>query len=211
MSFPLVQKILAEGYHTGYRHLHLTGGEPLLWESLLETLDFAFDLGYQTVFVNTNGTLFTRHVNARLSGYRGLSFSVSLEGNEKRHNHLRGPDAHRLTMKKIGMALDANLHLTVFTTIGKTLLTSLPDYVDELYRKFPDIKGLSLIQLIQVAKSEFSLSGDLLDPAGFLRLVRMVSLLNFYGQKIEILNNPLAAVVSKKFEIPHIPCRSCAC
>ncbi len=205
LPFPLVKNILTEGYHTGYRHLHLTGGEPLLWESFFEALDFAFGLGYQRIFVNTNGTLFTRHTIARLTGYHELSFSVSIEGTEKRHNHIRGIDTYRLTMKKIEMALSFGLNLTIFMTIDKTLLADLPDCVDELYCKFPDIKGLSLIQLIRGTKSEFSLSGNLLDPAGFLRLVRMVSLLNLYGHKIEILNNPLAVVVSKQFEIPHIP------
>jgi len=205
LSLALVKKILAEGYLIGYRHLHLTGGEPLLWEGLFDALDFAFDLGYQTVFINTNGALFTESINTRLSGYSGLSFSVSLEGSEKFHNHLRGPGAYCLTMKKIGMALNAGLDLTIFTVVGKTLLADLPDYVDKLYSKFPNIKGLSLIQLIRVTRNEFSLSSELLDPTDFLKLIRMVSLLNLCGHKTEILNNPLAVVVSKQFGVPLIP------
>ena len=53
----LVKGILHEGYETGYRHLHLTGGEPLLWKGLMDILERAFGMGYETAFLNTNGTV----------------------------------------------------------------------------------------------------------------------------------------------------------
>ncbi len=41
----LVKEIIVEGDDAGYRHLHITGGEPLLWEGLFETLDHGFKVG----------------------------------------------------------------------------------------------------------------------------------------------------------------------
>ena len=64
----LVQTMVREGYETGYRHLHLTGGEPLLWDGLLGIFDYAFALGYQTAFLNTNGTLLTGKVSRKTCG-----------------------------------------------------------------------------------------------------------------------------------------------
>jgi molybdenum cofactor biosynthesis enzyme MoaA len=81
----LVKEIISEGYTTGFRNLHITGGEPLLWEGLFDALDFAFDLGYQTVFLNTNGTLLAQDINRQLADYAGLSISVSLDGPEMLH------------------------------------------------------------------------------------------------------------------------------
>ena len=106
---------------------------------------------------------------------------------------------------EFSQALDAGIDLCIFTTVSKSLLPILPHFIDDLYERFPDINLFSLIQLIRVRDDVFDLSNELLDPADFLKLVRMVSLLNLYGHETEILNNPLAVVVSKLFEMPLIP------
>src|SRR5690606_19979561 len=73
----LVRTMVREGYEAGYRHLHVTGGEPLLWDGLPEIFDCAFDCGYQTAFLNTNGTLLTDELSRTLAMYSGLALSVS--------------------------------------------------------------------------------------------------------------------------------------
>ena len=205
LSIDLVREIISEGYHLGYRRLHITGGEPLLWEGLFEALDYAFLLGYKKVFINTNGTLLTEGLISRLSDYVSFSNSVSLEGPESLHDRIRGQGSYRRAVLGIEKALDAGIDLCIFTTVSKSLLPILPHFIDDLYERFPDINLFSLIQLIRVRDDVFDLSNELLDPADFLKLVRMVSLLNIYGHKTEILNNPLAVVVSKLFEMPLIP------
>lgn len=205
LSIDLVREIISEGYRLGYRRLHITGGEPLLWEGLLEALDYAFSSGYKKVFINTNGTLLTEGLISRLSDYDGFSISVSIEGPESFHDKVRGQGSYRQTEQGIRKALDAGIDLIIFTTVSKSLLPALPHFIDDLYERFPDINLFSLIQLIRVRDDIFDLSNELLDPAGFLKLVRMVSLLNLYGHETEILNNPLAVVVSKLFEMPLIP------
>ena len=205
MSVGLAKDILSEGYHLGYRRLHITGGEPLLWRGLFETLDYAFSLGYKKVFINTNGTLLTKNFLSQCAGYDGFSISVSIEGPESLHDRVRGQGSWQRSVKGIQRALDADLDTVIFTTVGKTLLGELPCYTDELYTKFPEIRCLSLIQIIRVCNDMFDLSSELLEPDAFLKLVRMVSLLNLYGHRIGILNNPLAVVVSKLLEIPWIP------
>ena len=74
LSPDLVQTMVREGYEAGYRHLHITGGEPLLWDGLLDIFDYAFALGYQAAFLNTNGTLLTPEVGRKLAGYRDSPF-----------------------------------------------------------------------------------------------------------------------------------------
>lgn len=205
LSIDLVREIISEGYHLGYRRLHITGGEPLLWEGLFEALDYAFSSGYKKVFINTNGILLTEGLISRLLDYDDFLISVSLEGPESFHDRVRGQYSYRRAVLGIEKALDAGIDLIIFSTVSKSLLPVLPYFVDDLYERFPDINLFSLIQLIRVRDDVFDLSNELLDPADFLKLVRMVSLLNLYGHKTEILNNPLAVVVSKLFEIPWIP------
>ena len=52
LSLDLARGIVTEGYGAGYRHLHLTGGEPLLWEGLFPTLDHALATGYRRISKN---------------------------------------------------------------------------------------------------------------------------------------------------------------
>ena len=205
LPIDIVREIISEGYHLGYRRLHITGGEPLLWEGLFGALDYAFSSGYKKVFINTNGTLLTEGLISRLSGYDGFSISVSLEGPESLHDRVRGQGSYRQTEQGIEKALDAGIDLCIFTTVSKSLLPVLPHFIDDLYERFTGINLFSLIQLIRVKDDIFDLSNELLGPGDFLKLVRMVSLLNLYGHKTEILNNPLAVVVSKVFEMPLIP------
>ncbi len=205
LSMDVVKEIIFEGFRLGYRRLHITGGEPLLWKGLFEVVDYAFCSGYKGVFINTNGVLISKNLMERLSGYDGVSISLSLDGPQTLHDSVRGVGAYRQAERGISRALDAGVDLCVFTTVSKSLLAVLPRFVDELYNRFPNISHFSLIQLIRVKDDVYDLSNELLDPRHFLELVRMVSFLNTYGHKTEILNNPLATVVSKLFEIPFIP------
>jgi MoaA/NifB/PqqE/SkfB family radical SAM enzyme len=162
-------------------------------------------MGYQTGFLNTNGTLLTVDVSGRLTAYKGLSISVSLEGTEALHDHLRGEGSYRQALQGIERALVAGINLFIFTTACKSLLPNLPRFAGDLYKKFPSIKYLTLIQLIPVTDGAFTLSGELLDPEDFLQLVDKVSLLNLLGLRTCFLNNPLAYVASKLLKLLWIP------
>ena len=197
--------LVREGYEAGYRHLHITGGEPLLWEGLLGLLDHAFALGYETAFLNTNGTLLTREVSRRLAAYRSLAVSVSLQGPRRLHDRVRGKGSYDLALRGIRRAMNAGLPVHIFTTVGRSLLPDLPPFADDLSVTLPDVKQLTLIQIIRVKDDAFDLSKEVLTPDDFLTLVRMVSLLNLYGLNLDVLNNPLATVASRALGMPWVP------
>ncbi|MCP4693447.1 MAG: radical SAM protein [Desulfobacterales bacterium] len=205
LSRNLVKKIVQEGFETGYRHLQITGGEPLLWEGLLEMLEDAYQRGYESVFLNTNGTLLTDEICRALKAYDNLTISVSLQGPEALHDGARGAGSYKQAERGIEKALDAGLGVIIFTSIGKRLLAELPRFVDDLYKQFPDLRRVTLIQIIRVEDDVFDLSEELLDPGDFLKMTRMVSSLNLYGHRIDILNDPLVNVVSKLTGMPWTP------
>jgi MoaA/NifB/PqqE/SkfB family radical SAM enzyme len=202
----LVKRIIVEGYDAGYRHLHITGGEPLLWEGLFRALDYGFGAGYETIFMNTNGTLITEEISKRLRAYgRSFSMSISLDGPEALHDRIRGKGSHKRTIRGIEKALNGGNDVTIFTTATKSLLPELPDFVGGLYRKFPTITYVVLIQLIKTENEPFALTEELLEPGDFVRLVRIVALLSLCGLRSMVKKNPLANVVSKLMEMPWIP------
>jgi len=205
LSVGLVKDIISEGYDLNYRHLHLTGGEPLLWDGLFETLEHASNIGYRTIFLNTNGTQLTAAVSRRLASYNGLSISISLEGPQELHDRIRGEGSYTRTVEHIEEVLDAGIDLFIFTTVRKSLIHDLPNFAYAVYKKFPGIQYLTLIQLIRVPDDTFDLSKELLESGDFLQLVQTASLLNLGGFKTYILSNPLAGVASKLLEMPWIP------
>jgi sulfatase maturation enzyme AslB (radical SAM superfamily) len=171
-------------------------------------LDFGFGVGYQTIFMNTNGTLITEEMSKRFAEYGNFSISISLDGPEDLHDRIRGKGSHRSTMQGIEKALSGVNDLTIFTTVTKSLLPVLPYFVDDLYNKFPAIDCLILIQLIRNTNGLFPLSEELLDPEDFIRLVRMVAFLNVGGFQTIVKKNPIANVVSKLLDMPwiqHVP------
>jgi len=205
LSLGVAKEIINEGYHAAYRRLHITGGEPLLWEGLFELLDYAFDLGYETVLLNTNGTMLTEEVNGRLAVHEGLSVSVSLDGQQVLHDRIRGEGSYVRVTDCIDRALDAGIDIFLFTTVCKSLLPNLPDFVEETYRRFPGLNCVILIQLIRVTDDIFDLSDEFLDPDDFLQMVWIASLLNLCGLKTYVLRNPLIGIVSKLLKIPWMP------
>jgi len=204
LSLDVVKGIIVEGHSEGYRHLHITGGEPLLWKGLYEALDYAFYSGYETVLINSNGILLSREACSKFSEHNGLLISVSLEGSEAIHNSIRGEGSHRMTVQGIEKALDRGIKLVIFTTAYKCFLPELPRFAGDLYERFPSIKYLTLIQLMRIKDSPFSLSDELLEPKDFLRLVQIASLLNLLGLRTDILNDPLVNVVSKQLKMPWL-------
>ena len=77
--------------------------------------------------------------------------------------------------------------------------------MDDLYKEFPGINYLILIQLLSVTDRAFGLSEELLEPEDFIRLVRMVAFLNLGGFRTIVKKNPLANIVSQLVGMPWIP------
>jgi len=206
LTLDQVKSILAEGFDIGYRHLHLTGGEPLLWGDLFEALDYALTVGYESILLNTNGILLPEEDTCRrLASYSGLAITVSLEGPEGLHDDLRGKGSYRRTVKGIEQALHESMEVIVLTVARRSLLSVLPHFVGDVYNRFSGIKHLTLIQLFTNACDPFPLSEELLEPEDLLHLVRVVSLLNLFGFQTFVKNNPLVSVLSELIEMPWIP------
>ena len=206
-SLPLevVRSIITEGYHADYRRLHITGGEPLLWESLFEALDHALNTGYQKITLNTNGSLLSRKTARKLGAYDELSISISLEGPEVLHDRIRGAGSYRQAVRGIENALEADMDLAIFSVAGKSLLAILPYFAHTVYETFPGIQYLTLIQLIAASHPGFDLQDELLAPKDFVELVQTVCILNLCGLHTRLKHSPLAHMVSRQIGMPWVP------
>jgi len=202
-----VHVLLAEGYELGYRHLHLTGGEPFLWKDIFSLIERAFSSGYETVFINTNGSLLDKGRCDGLSKFgEGLMLSLSLQGPREIHERVRGEGSFDKACNGLYNALEAGVKTSVYTTVGKGIMPQLSRFTEWLFNVFSRIERLILIQLVRVHDDALDLSYELLAPGDFIVLVKTAAMLNLYfDRRISILENPLAAVAASLLEMPWLP------
>jgi MoaA/NifB/PqqE/SkfB family radical SAM enzyme len=206
LDMETARSVMEEGFELGYRTLHVTGGEPLLWPHLMRLLGEAFEAGYPSAFINTNGTLFSNERCGNFARYGDkLSFSLSLHGPEELHESIRGKGSYKQTIDGLKNALDYGLKINIFTSVGKSLLKKLPEFVNSVYTNFPGIDYMALIQLIRVHQDSFDLSDELMEPKNFIQFVQTASMLSLYGLKVRIIENPLVNPLADLLNIKWLP------
>lgn len=202
LNMDTVRSAMLEGYELGYRSIHFTGGETLLWPHLMQALDEAFNTGYESAFINTNGSLLSKEKCSEFACYGDrLGFSLSLHGPKKFHESIRGSGAYKKTTNGLKNALDCGLKMNIFTSAGKSLLNQLPEFVNKIFNEFPAVEYMVLIQLIRVHRDSYDLSDELMSPKDFIRFVRTASMLSLYGLKVKIMENPLVNVLTDMLNI----------
>ncbi|MCR9143202.1 MAG: radical SAM protein [bacterium] len=196
--------IVSEGRACGYRHLHLSGGEPTLWKPFPDLVDHAFAAGYESVFFNTNAMLFSERLFERFRPHAGkIACTVSLNGPREIHEVSRGPNTYDLTIRGIEQAIANGMEVEIFTTVYRSLLPVLPDFVRDLFTRFPEISRLTLIQLHRVENDFYDLADDLISPADFVSLVRFAGIVAL-KHPIRFLDNPLAGVLAARMGLDWV-------
>lgn len=205
MEPAFARKVLADGRDAGFRHLHITGGEPLLWHHLFPFIEQALSMGYESVFLNTNGSFINDKKARRFAEYGKLTISVSLQGPEHIHDAMRGAGSYVSAVCGLRAALDAGIPCSIFTVVSKSLLWELPRFADNVFRDFPEVQEITLIQLIRVPGDAFDLTTEILLPEDFLVMVRMAAMLRLYGVPVSFLENPLASAAAQSAGLRWLP------
>lgn len=201
MPLSQARDIMKEGVTLGFETLHLTGGEVLLYPYLFDVLDEARELSFSSFFINTNGHLLDEEICQKLSTYKGIEFSLSLNGPKSFHDDIRGEGAYNAATAGLKIALQQDLKVHIFTLVSKNNLEILPHYSSQLFSDFPEIQDLTFIQLRSGPEGE----KDKLSPEDYASLVRTTALLGLAGLSVQILENPLSTAVALKMGYTHLP------
>ncbi|MBN2656417.1 MAG: radical SAM protein [Spirochaetales bacterium] len=201
IPFDRAVAVLEEGRQIGFSRLHLTGGEPLLYPRLRELILRSRELGYGSVFMNTNGQLLDEETADFLAARENVEISVSLNGPEPLHDYVRGKGSCAAVLKGLAIAGKASLPVHVFTVVDRNNIEGLPLFTDGLFREFPSIRDLTFIQLRSGPEGE----SRKLSPDMFLSLVRQTALLSLGGYAVQILENPLSTAAARKMGYGNLP------
>lgn len=111
-----------------------SGGEPLVRDDLTELASHAVSRGMRAV-ISTNGTLITKTKARELKGV-GLSYvGISIDGEEKVHDHFRGvPGAFRKAMLGVENCQAEGLKVGLRFTVNKRNIDEVPKIFQILRR-----------------------------------------------------------------------------
>ena len=125
-------------------HINLTGGEPLVSPFLFPLLDrFKDDKKLYSFSLLTNGTLIDPDIAAKLAGYRPAYVQVSLEGNRKTNDDIRGKG----TYVKIAKAIKQLKANNIFVSLAFTAQSAN-------YRQFPQVVRYAVNNHVDVVWSD---------------------------------------------------------
>jgi MoaA/NifB/PqqE/SkfB family radical SAM enzyme len=144
MPFSIARQIVQEGSGL-FPTLHFTGGETFVYRRLFDLIELGLELDYGDIVINTNGTLVTPAVAARLASYGPrLHITVSLDGPQHTHDPVRGAGRFQQTAQGIDALLAAGVRVTVMSVVTPPVLAVLSSFVRQLYAAHPEVLGVTL-------------------------------------------------------------------
>jgi len=103
INYDLAVKVLQECYNLGTREVGFYAtGEPLLYPKIKDLISCAKDIGYDYVYLTTNGLLATKNKMEELlkSGLDSIKFSINAI-NSKDYKLIHGVDAYDIVLKNL--------------------------------------------------------------------------------------------------------------
>ena len=111
-------------------HLTLTGGEPFLHPELMQLVEIISGFREVCSFsILTNGTLITPALAARLRTYGPAYVQVSVEGDRRTHDHIRGQGAYDAAMSGIRNLKKHRIPVSISFSAHRKNYTCFPDVV----------------------------------------------------------------------------------
>jgi MoaA/NifB/PqqE/SkfB family radical SAM enzyme len=141
LPLALLLSFLTSARAEGYTAISLSGGEPLMYEPLLNVLDHAHSLGMITA-LTTNGFFLTPHAIESLRGRVDI-LAISLDGNPSAHNELRGhPRAFDVLLSRLPALRESGMRFGFIFTLTQFNLDQF-----EWIAQFAVDQGAALVQV----------------------------------------------------------------
>lgn len=124
LTIKQINRIFSQLNEAGCQSIILTGGEPLLHPDFWEILETAAGM-FNSVYIDTNGTLLTERNVKRILDYKNIKVQISLEGTKEINDKIRGKGSFIMTVKGIKRLVKNGLVPVIATTINNYNYQSL--------------------------------------------------------------------------------------
>jgi MoaA/NifB/PqqE/SkfB family radical SAM enzyme len=129
LSFVEIKKKLEKGRDIGAEEVIFTGGEPTLdFYKLLNSIDYAKEMGYKSVFLQTNGRIFSYRKFAKIIAEFGLDkATISIHGSSpQKHDKItRSPGSFNQAIAAIKNLKREKINVSVNSVIIKENVSDL--------------------------------------------------------------------------------------
>ena len=157
----------------------VTGGEPTIKEGFYEIMEILLSSCFVTIFTNATWDRFPKDIEKLIKSYSNrIKIYVSIDGQEKIHDAIRGKGKYQITLKNIKKLKRIGAEVVVNTVLTKKLIGKLESYLNIIERE-----GIEVLQLSKFyPMGEGELNKDLMpSPKEFQKA--MTFLLNFSAKK----------------------------
>lgn len=118
----------------GVQEIRFTGGEPLLFNGIYDLIRFATEEGICTS-LGTNGTLVTKEVAKKLKESGLKKVVVSIDGNKKIHDKIRGKKNYQKAMNGLKYLQKNGINVRVNSVIMKSNMEDVIKLAKKMSRK----------------------------------------------------------------------------
>lgn len=118
----------------GVQEIRFTGGEPLLFNGIYDLIRFATEEGICTS-LGTNGTLVTKEVAKKLKESGLKKVVVSIDGNKKTHDKIRGRKNYQKAMHGLKYLQKNGINVKVNSVIMKSNMEDVIKLAKKMSRK----------------------------------------------------------------------------
>lgn len=153
-----LKKLLEKGRVEGIDEVVFTGGEPTVREDIFELVEFAKDVGYELIQIQTNGRMLSYRGFAKKMIESGATeFSPALHGHNKRTHEIqtRAPGSFHQVVKAIKNLKELNTLVISNSVITKLNYKNLPELVELLTDLNVDQFQLAFVHPVGNAKKNF--------------------------------------------------------
>ena len=125
LSTDELKKVMSDAASMGCKHVHFTGGEPLLRTDIGELIYYANSLGLK-IRMQTNGMLLTTEMANQLAGLGLEAIMISLDSwNEQTHDAIRGTGTWKKAIAAIKTAKNIGLKVRVNSVLTQKNMNSI--------------------------------------------------------------------------------------
>jgi radical SAM protein with 4Fe4S-binding SPASM domain len=125
-----IKRTLEEMSAFGVKNISFSGGEPFVRKDMLDIVNHAVNLGFDSVGVSTNGILLDRDTVRQLTAAK-LNIQISIDGDDApSHDKARGvKGAFDGAIKSIRLLLEEGVHTSVCTTATTRNVERIPKII----------------------------------------------------------------------------------
>lgn len=127
-------KLIKKLSSLGVQEIRFTGGEPLLFNGIYDLIKFATEEGICTS-LGTNGTLITKEVAKKLKESGLKKVVVSIDGNKKTHDKIRGRKNYQKAMNGLKYLKQNDINVRVNSVIMKSNMDDVIKLAKKMSRK----------------------------------------------------------------------------